>query len=650
MATTQPTEFPSLSDSRLPSSELDKQILVQLKDVWNKHSDTWDEETKREFVDHILKGYTKVTKSNQAHPSCHRLWKADHPTFARWVILRVTYDEDKLSTPREWLRHKYENFDPQSWASPLSKKPLKAPGTRWESGPSSEENLGTLGKSQEPKSLRSAEAMEICDSESDYDKIHGDGTYKDDRHDNSDQGETNDKAITRSRFKAVNVPEPGRDLSRKRGTSNASVNLRTKLQKTDSLRTPSSTEEAHLPEASDQSTAHTADIKTRSRPLQWKAKLQELRLPVRGPHQSQPALKFGAPAGGQPYLSPNPTVVSFTQSSYDQNDFRSSTTPRQWARSQERSSCLNTPVVSHEKKADDQSVLSDPRDRIQTRGHSTQSGHVRAKFGLVDPRAGESAASAQSLPRSPECRDNIPTMVPHGSSNSFVFSSSSYGESKPHTREPLPLRVNHRETLETPGNVFTQKPSGLQQLPPDDPGEPSWFRQFRTQYYSYQKETRARIAYEIKREVTGIVFEAVQDLIQPLSNSITQCVDTLAKHNANAVGVTENIDQAVSAAQDLRDMKQILNNIVDTSRLQLESSQREEAAIQGRLLPVITEHRKDIDNLVQRATSIEERTTDVEEYLELQLADEGGHSASNAPHGNENEHHTFGNHEGTGGY
>ncbi|KAF5707807.1 hypothetical protein FMUND_10906 [Fusarium mundagurra] len=644
MATTQPIEFPSLSDSRLPSSELDKQILVQLKDVWDEHSDTWDEETKREFVDHILKGYTKVTRSNQTYPSCHRLWKADHPTFARWVILRVTYDEDKLSTPREWLRQKYENFDPQSWASPVSKKPLKARGTRWESESSSEEDLGTLGKSQEPKSLRSAEAMEICDNESDYDKIHGDETYKDDHHDSSDPDETNDKAITRSRFKAVNVPEPSRDLSRKRGTSNASVNLRTKLQKTDSLRIPSSNEEPHLPEASGRSTAHTADTQARSRPLQWKAKLQELRLPVRGPHQTQPALNLGASAGGQAYLSPNPTEVSFTQSSYDQNGFQSSATPRQ-----ERSSRLNTPVVSHE-KADDQSVPSDPRDRIQTRGHSTQSDHVRAKFGLVDPRAGESAASAQSFPRSPECRGNAPTMVPNGSSNSFVFSSSSYEEAKPHTREPLPLRVNHRQTLETPGNVFTHQPSGLQQLPPDGPGEPSWFRQFRTQYYSDQKETRARIAYEIKREVTGIVFEAVQDLIQPLSNSITQCVDTLAKHNTNAVGATEHINQAVSAAQDLRDMKQILNNIVDTSRLQLENSQREGAAIQGRLLPVMTEHRKDIENLVQRATSIEERTTDVEEYLELHLADGGGHSARNAPQGNEDEHHTFGNHEGAGGY
>lgn len=301
---------------------------------------------------------------------------------------------------------------------------------------------------------------------------------------------------------------------------------------------------------------------------------------MRGPHQSQPALNLGASAGGQAYLSPNPTVASFTQGSYDENDFQSSTTPRQGARSRERSSRLDTPVVSYEKKTDDHSVPSDPRDRIQTRGHSTQNGHVRAQFGLVDPRAGESAASAQSLPRSPECR-GIPTMDPRASSNSFLFSSSSYGEAKPHVREPFPLPIYHRETLEAPGNVFTQQPSGLQQPPPDDPGEPSWFRQFRTQYYSDQKETRARIAHEIKREVTGIVFEAVQNLIQPISNSITQCVDTLAKHNANAVGVTEHINQAVSAAQDLRDMRQILSNIVDTSRLQLETSQREGVAIQG---------------------------------------------------------------------
>ncbi|KAF5576422.1 hypothetical protein FPANT_10905 [Fusarium pseudoanthophilum] len=646
MATTQRTEFPSLSDSRLPSSELDKRILVQLKGVWDEHSDTWDEETKRELVDHILKGYTKVTRSNQTYPSCHRLWKADHPTFARWVVLRVTYDEDKLSTPREWLRHKYENFDPQSWASPVSKKLLKAQGTRCESGSSSEEDLGTLWKSQEPKSLRSADAMEICDNESDYDKIHGDGTYKDDRLDNSDQDETNsqDKAITRSRFKAVNVPEPGQDLSRKRGTSNASVNPRTKLQKTDSLRTPSSTEEVHLPEASSQSTAHTADIQAHSRPLQWKAKLQELRLPVRGMHQSQPALNLGASAGVQAYLSPNPTVVSFTQSSDDQNDFRSSTTPRQWAISQERASRIGAPLVSYEK------VDVDPRDRILYRGHSTQSGHVRANFGLADHRSGDSGASTQRLPWSLECRDNTSTMAPQGPFDSSLFSSSSHAKEQPRTGEPLPLRLTHRETLESPGNVSTQQPSGLQQLPLDDPHEPSWFRQFRTQYYSDQEKTRKQIAYEIKREVTGIVFHAVQDLIQPLSNSITQCVDSLAKHNTNAVGVTEHIDQAVSAAQDLRDMKQILDNIVDTSRLQLETSQREGAAIQGRLLPVITEHRKDIDNLAQRATSIEERTADVEEYLELQLADEGGHSARNAPQRNENEHHTFGNHEGTRGY
>ncbi|KAG5819115.1 hypothetical protein H9Q74_001220 [Fusarium xylarioides] len=649
MATTQPIEFPSLSDSCLPSSELDKQILRQLKHVWDQHSDTWGDKTKREFVDHVLKGYTRVTKTNQTQPSGHRLWGAGHMTFAVWVIFRVTYDDDKLSKPREWLRTKYKNIDPQSWAGPVSEKPAKLRGTNGGKASSSKGNLGSHGKSQEPDSPQSIEAMEICDNQSDHDDIHGDGTYSDDSHDSTDQDETNDKAITRSRLRAVKAPEPGRDLSRKRGTSDASINLRTKVQKTGSSRSSSSAEAAHLLEASGQSTAHTANSQSRSRPMQWKAKLQELRYPTRGLHQSRPALNRTASAGDQASLPPNPTAISFTQNSYDQNASRSSATPsRQWAGSQERSSRLSAPVFSYE-KVDDQSVSEDPGDRILTRGHSTQSNHVRAKFGLIDHRSGESAASAQSLPQSLQCRDNTPTMAPQASSGSFVLSSSSCGKKQPHTREPLPLRLTTRQTLETAGDNFTQQPSGPQQLPLNDPDEPSWFRQFRTQYYSDQKETRERTAYEIKREVAGVVIQAVQDLIQPLSNSITQCVNTLAKHNANTAGVTEHIGQAASAAQELRDMKQVLGNIMDTSRVQLETSQREGAALQGLLLPAITEHRKDIDDLAQRAASIEERTTDVEEYLELQLTDNGGVSARNAPQGNENGHYTFGNHENARG-
>ncbi|KAF5546780.1 hypothetical protein FMEXI_5470 [Fusarium mexicanum] len=498
-------------------------------------------------------------------------------TFAVWIIFRITYDDYKLSKPKEWLRTKYKNIDPQSWASPVSKKPVKPRGTKGKKARSSEENIA----SQEPKSPQSIEAMDICDNESDYDDIHGDGTYEDDNNDGDDQDETNGKTVTRSRFKAVNVPEPNRDLSRKRGTSNPSLNLRTKLQKLDFPRTPSSAEATRL------------------------------------------------------------RILGMA--------FPSSATPsRPWARSQEQSSRLSAPVVSYE-KLDDQSVSEDPRDRILFRGHSTQSDHVRAKSGLVDQCSGESGTSTQRLPRPIECRGNTSTMAPQGSSDSFVFSSSSHEKEHSRTGERLPLRLTTRESLGTPGDVSTQQPYGLQQLPLDDPDEPSWFRQFRTQYYSDQKETREGIAYHIKRQVTGVVFQAVHDLIQPLSNSITQCVDTLAKHNANTAGETGHIGQAVSAAKELRDMKQILSNIVDTSRVQLEASQREGAAIQGLVLPAITEYRKDIDDLVQRTTSIEERTSDVEEYLELQLAYRGGDSTRNAPQVDENNHHAFGNHESTGG-
>ncbi|KAF4499448.1 hypothetical protein FAGAP_4341 [Fusarium agapanthi] len=644
MADSPPVEFPSLSDSRLPSGEQDRQILRQLKNFWDQHSNKWDDETKHEFVDHIVKGYTKVTKTNQSQPSGHRLWKAGHMTFATWIIFRATYDEDKLSKPREWLRTKYKNIDPQSWASPMSKKPVKPRGTKGEKARSSEENL----PSQEPKSPQSIETMEICDNESDYDDIHGDGTYKDGNNDGDDEDETNGKAVTRSRFKAVNVPEPSRDLSRKRGTSSASLNLRTKLQKLDFPRTPSSAEAVRLLEASNQPATTAVDSQARSRTLKWKTKLHEHRDSGRGLNQNRPVLNRAASTGDQASL-PNPTATSFAQNAYDQNAFRPSVNPsRQWARSQERSSRLSAPVVSYE-KVDDQSVSEDPRDRIPTRGHSTQSDHVRVKFGLVDQRPGESGASTQRLPRSIECRGNTSTMVTQGSSDSFVFSSSSHVKEHSRTGEPLPLRLTTRESLGTPGDVFTQQPSGLQQLPLDDPDEPSWFRQFRTQYYSDQKETREVIAYHIKRQVTGVVFQAVHDLIQPLSNSITQCVDTLANRNANTAGVTEHIGQAVSAAKDLRDMKQILSNIVDTSRVQLEASQTEGAAIQGLLLPAITEHRKDIDDLSKRTTSIEERTSDVEEYLELQLAYRGGDSTRNATQVDENNHHAFGNHENAGG-
>ncbi|KAF5976713.1 hypothetical protein FBULB1_6847 [Fusarium bulbicola] len=625
MADNSSIQFPSLSDPNLPSSDQDKQLLERLKVAWDRYSDKWDDESKRELVSLIKRGETKITKTNQVQPSGHRLWKADHMTFAVWIIFRITYDDYKLSKPKEWLRAKYKNIDPQSWASLVSKKPVKPRGTKGEKSRSSEENLA----SQEPKSPQSIETMDICDNESDYDDIHGDGTYKDDNNDGDDQDETNGKTVTRSRFKAVNVPEPSRDLSRKRGTSNASLNLRTKLQKLDFPRTPSSTEAARLLEASDQPAAPAVDSQARSRTLKWKTKLHEHRDSGRGLNQNRPAFNRTSSTGDQAFSS-------------------SATPSRPWARSQERSSRLSAHVFSYE-NVNDQSVSDDPRDRILFRGHSTQSDHARAKFGLVDQRSGESGASTQRLPRPTECRGNTSTMAPQGSSDSFVFSSSSHEKEHSRTGERLPLRLTTRESLGTPGDVSTQHPSGLQQLPLDDPDEPSWFRQFRTQYYSDQKETREGIASHIKRQVTGVVFQAVHDLIQPLSNSITQCVDTLAKHDANTAGSTEHIGQAVSAATELRDMKQILSNIVDTStRVQLEASQREGAAIQGLVLPAMTEHRNDIDDLLQRTTSIEERTSDVEEYLELQLAYRGGDSTRNAPQVDENNHHAFGNHESAG--
>ncbi|KAI7769457.1 hypothetical protein LZL87_011341 [Fusarium oxysporum] len=592
MAGSRPTEFPSLDDVRLPSTPEDKDLLKELKLAWDQYSDKWDEETKREFVDHILKGYTKVTKTNHAQPSGHRLWKAGHMTFAVWIIFRVTYDEDKLSKPREWLRCRYKNIDPQSWVSPDYKNSRKLKGTQGEWRSSSKKNLGSDETSQATKPPQSAEAMEICDNESDYEDSHdGYSDYVDD---------PVYKAIARRRFKAVNVPEPDGDSSRKRGSSNASANYRPKLRKTDSPMTSLSTEADPPFKAPSQPTAPAGNGQacpspstSRSRPLKWQTKLQELRdarIPGRGLHRSRPALNrtasTGDSTGDQASLPPNPTVASFTQTAHDQNAFHSSVSPsRQWVRSQERSSRLNAPVISYEKKANDQSVSSDPIGThvppIQTHGHSTQTDHVRAKFGLADHRSDESGASDQRLPWSPKYRDNTPSMAPQGSSDPFVFSSSSYGKEQPNTGDPIPLRLTNRETLEgpqpvTPGNVFTQQPSGLQQLPLNDPDEPLWFQQFR------------------------------------------------------------------------RDMKQILNNIVDTSRVQLESSQKEGAAIQGLLLPAITEHRKDSDDLVQRATSIEERTSEVEEYLELQLADKDGDSARNAQV-NENDHHTFGNHENAGG-
>jgi len=300
----------------------------------------------------------------------------------------------------------------------------------------------------------------------------------------------------------------------------------------------------------------------------------------------------------------------------------------------------SAPALSLEKWANDQRISGDPRDRILYRSHSTQSDHVRAKSGLVDHSSGESAASAPNLPQSHECRGNTRTMVPRGSSESFMFSLSSYGKEQPQTGEPLPLRLTPRETFKSTGDVSIQQTASLRQLPLGDPDEPSWFCRFRRQYHADQKETCNRIADQVTKNVTSIVLQAVQDLIQPLSNSLAQCVDTLAKHNTNATG-----DQMHLATRDLRDMKQVLNSIVETSRVQLEASQREGATIQELLLPAMTEHRKDIENLVQRTTSIEERTSDVEEYLELQLADKGGDSARNAPR---DEHHTFGYHEEAG--
>ncbi|KLP04300.1 Uncharacterized protein LW94_1693 [Fusarium fujikuroi] len=420
--------------------------------------------------------------------------------------------------------------------------PAKSRGTNDGKSSSSKGNIGSHGKSQEPKSPQSIEAMEICEEESDHDDIKVDGTYKDDNNDGDDQDEANPKPITRSRFRAANVPEPGRDPSRKRGTSNASVNLlRTKVQKTDSPKTPLSAENGHLREfmgfgvrnsissmivePSGPSTVPTVDNQARARPLEWKAKVQDLRVYGRGLNQNRLVPNRLAFTGDQTSLPPNPTAVSFTQESYDPNGFR---------RSQEPSLRSSAPALSLEKWANDQRISGDPRDRILYRSHSTQSDHVRAKSGLVDHRSGESAASAQSLPQSHDCRGNTRTMAPRGSSDSFMFSLSSYGKEQPQTGEALPLRLTPR-------------------------------------------------------------------------------------------------DQVHQATRDLKDMKQILNSIVETSRVQLEASQREGATIQELLLPAMTEHRKDIDNLVQRTTSIEERTSDVEEYLELQLADMGGESVRNAP-------------------
>ncbi|KAG4252985.1 hypothetical protein FPRO03_08434 [Fusarium proliferatum] len=584
MATTQPIEFPSLSDSRLPSGELDKQILRQLKHVWDQHSVTWDDKTKQEFIDHIVNGDTRVTKTNQTQPSGHRLWKADHMTFA-------------------------------SWAGPVSKMPARPRGTNGGKAPSSKGNLGSHGKSHEPKSPQSIEAMEICEEESNDDDSRGDGTYEDGNNDGDEQDETN-----------VSYLEDNLEILLTNTTQGNYPKRPTPPELHHLLRAP-----IYAIEPSGPSMAPTVDSQARPRTLEWQAKLHELKEYRRGLNQNRLVLNCAALTGDQASLQPNPTAVSFTQESNDQNAFQSSvTSSQQLARSQEPSLRSSASALSPERRANDQIFSGDPRDRILICEHSTQSDHVRAKFGLVDRRSGESAASTQRLPRSPELRGNPPTMARQGS---LVSSSSSNGKEQPHNKGSLPFRLITRETLESPGNVFTQQPSSIRQLPHDDPDEPSWFRQFRTEYYFDQKETRERIEHQIKSDLTGIVFQAVEDLIQPLSNSIIQCVDALAKHNANTAGVTEQIDQATSAAQDLRDMKQILNNIVDTSRVQLELSQREGATIQG-LLPAITEHRKDIDNLFQRTTSIEERTSDVEEYLELQLTDKGGDSARNAPRGN----------------
>ncbi|KAF4950821.1 hypothetical protein FGADI_7912 [Fusarium gaditjirri] len=192
MAGIQPVEFPSLGDNRLPSGEQDKQILRRLKNACGQHSAQWDDETKREFVEYILKGYTRVTKTNEAQPSGHRLWTPPNITFAVWLLFRVTYEDDKLTKPKEWLRAKYKNIDPNSWVSPKYKKPKKSKGKRT----SSSSNRAT-----KPPPPQSSEPMNIFD-------------------DDDDDGMSLDLPdTTRSGFRAVNVLEASSYPARKRSHS-----------------------------------------------------------------------------------------------------------------------------------------------------------------------------------------------------------------------------------------------------------------------------------------------------------------------------------------------------------------------------------------------------------------------------------------------
>ncbi|RGP58272.1 hypothetical protein FLONG3_11443 [Fusarium longipes] len=111
-------EFPSLDHPVLSRTPENRQILRNLKNMYDKHSKGWDVATRHSVIDFVLNGETEVTERIARSPHRHRFLQRNM-TFAIWIVLRATYGLDKLTRLQHRFFKEFPGANPASFVSPL---------------------------------------------------------------------------------------------------------------------------------------------------------------------------------------------------------------------------------------------------------------------------------------------------------------------------------------------------------------------------------------------------------------------------------------------------------------------------------------------------------------------------------------------------
>ncbi|SCO39095.1 uncharacterized protein FFMR_05516 [Fusarium fujikuroi] len=576
MADNQSIQFPSLGDSSLPSSEQDKQLLGRLKSAWDQYSDKWDNETKREYIGYILDGKTKITKINKDQPSGYRLWKANDITFATWLIFWVTYDDDKLTKLKEWLRTKFKNIDPYSWISPNFKRPKK-----------SKSRIGSSSKTQAlPPPPQSNDPMNISDDDDD------------------DVMTIDAPENLQNAFQAINAPKVAEGAERKRSFSAANETL-ADIVRQHTFDTSQLAESATSAETPRRSIAPApGPVLTPNRHLfgQGRTPFQEklaqkrsrniahsqgqvqqnliqsgvaFQRPATDPPQGSPP-RFPSlgtveqtahhhpapqPVYHQPATQPGyhqPTTQSATQSTppsifgqpAEGRHIFNPSIPRSDQSVTRRSSAMTGDIATspYGKTDDAMSDTSDPMGSQGSSGHrsSSFSGVRKAKW--QTPGNADKSVPTQH-PLSSQTKDESPTVVAQRSRDPFVSSpGSSHGKS----RKSNLFQSNNRETdgrrLMATGESIAQDSSDNGHLS----GEPLWFQSFRREYFSQQKQRelceeigdrvalkiKGQIADKVTTEIKGLILQAVKEVTAPIGDSLIKCIEAIARHYNTSANIT----------------------------------------------------------------------------------------------------------------